>query len=129
MSSRRPRFFNLWTEPDLHLLKQVEQVAVLVFARTGQAFCQDSEHGDHRGRRGPRIYNGNCGFGYYFAAETARSGPVGPCAKGGPAILPPPGSKGTGPLGFRVSCSPDQVDSYINSVLLPKPDLFDIGAP
>jgi len=81
------RFFNLWTEPDVHLLKQVEQVTILVLEGPARRFAQDSEQGDHRGRRGLRIYKGNCGFGCYFAAETARRGRRGPFAKGGPARL------------------------------------------
>ena len=113
----------------MHLLKQVEQVAILVLEGPAQRFARIPSMGITGGRRGLRIYDNNCGIGYYFAAETARSGPGRPFAKGGPAMLPPPGSKRTGPLGFRVSCSPDQLDSYINSVLLPKPDLFDIGVP
>jgi hypothetical protein len=46
------------------------------------------------GIKGPQrssYYNGNCGFGCYFAAETARRGSRGrPFAKGGPAMLPAP---------------------------------------
>jgi hypothetical protein len=41
-----PRFFILWTEPDVHLLKQVEQVAILVLEGPARRFAQDSEHGD-----------------------------------------------------------------------------------
>jgi hypothetical protein len=46
----RPWFFNVVgrSEPDLRLLKQVEQVTNIDFGRTGPALCQDSEHGDHR---------------------------------------------------------------------------------
>ena len=53
----RPWFFNVVgrSEPDLRLLKQVEQVTNIDFGRTGPALCQDSEHGDHRRGRSPRI--------------------------------------------------------------------------
>jgi hypothetical protein len=43
------------TGPAVHLLKQVEQVKNIDFGRTGPALCQDSEHGDHRRGRSPRI--------------------------------------------------------------------------
>jgi hypothetical protein len=48
----RPWFFKVVgrSEPDLRLLKQVEQVTNIDFRRTGPALCQDSEHGDHETR-------------------------------------------------------------------------------
>jgi hypothetical protein len=48
----RPWFFKVVgrSEPDLRLLKQVEQVTNIDFGRTGPALCQDSEHGDHERR-------------------------------------------------------------------------------
>ena len=39
MSSRRPWFFNLWTEPDVHLVKQVEQVTILVLEGRARRFA------------------------------------------------------------------------------------------
>src|SRR5580704_9132032 len=48
MSSRRPTVLQLRTEPDVHLLKQVEQVTILVLEGPARRFAQDSEHGDHR---------------------------------------------------------------------------------
>jgi hypothetical protein len=43
----RPRFFNRsgTTEPDLVLIKQVEQVTNFVFGRTAPALCQGSQKG------------------------------------------------------------------------------------
>ena len=43
----RPRFFNRsgTTEPDLVLIKQVEQVTTFVFGRTAPALCQGSQKG------------------------------------------------------------------------------------
>ena len=51
----RPRFFDVWTEPDVHMIKQVEQVKNVGFGRTRLALRRDSEHGDHRRGRSPRI--------------------------------------------------------------------------
>ena len=85
------------TKPDLDLIEQVEQVTTLVLEGPARRFAPDSEHGDHMAV-GPRIYNSNCGFGCYFAAETARSGRGRPFAKSGPAMLaaPPGGSNEPG---------------------------------
>jgi hypothetical protein len=82
------------------------------------------------GRRGPRIYNGNCGFGCYFAAETARRGRRRPFAKGGPAMLPAPlgGSNEPGHWASESLALARSGRQLHNSVLLPKPDLFGIGA-
>src|SRR5262245_49497310 len=61
----RPRFFNFpvaakrgrpKTEPDLDLIKQVEQVTILVLEGLA-AICEDSEHRDHGGGSDPRISN------------------------------------------------------------------------
>src|ERR1700719_4090596 len=115
MSSRRPTVLQLWTEPDVHLLKQVEQVTILVLEGPARRFAQDSKHGDHRGRRGPRIYNSNCGFGCYFAAETARRGGDDRLGmiQSGTATGPARRFHEPGHSGFGASCSPDQVDSSI----------------
>ena len=84
--------------PDLHLLKQVEQVTTLVVE--GPA-GQDSEHRE----RYSYLYS-NCDFGCYFAAETARRGRGRPFAKGGPAMLSAaPGGSTTGPHGLPSRCS------------------------
>jgi hypothetical protein len=43
------------TEPDVHLIKQVEQVTTFRFGRTGVAFRLDCEHGGHGHGRKPSI--------------------------------------------------------------------------
>jgi hypothetical protein len=45
------------TEPDLHLIKQVEQVARLGLGSTAPALCRDPEREDHERGRGPRIFD------------------------------------------------------------------------
>ena len=66
------------TEPDLDLIKQVEQVTTFVLEGPAPALCQDSEHRDHEGARDPRIsifaIIGLADISLQKTAKTARSG-------------------------------------------------------
>ena len=116
-----PRFFNLGTEPDLLLLKQVEQVTTLVVE--GPA-GQDSEHGV-----AVLVFIQQLLVWLLFRCRNSQEGPRASVCDGrsGSAAGLTRRFQRTGPLGFRASCSPNQVRQLHNSVLLPKPDLFDIG--
>jgi hypothetical protein len=134
LSSGAARSFELIgrTEPDTHLLKQVEQVTTSVWGRTDLAVRQNPDQGDHRGGRRSVFYLAIidlADISLQKTAKTARRGWGRQFAKGqsGNTARPHLAVPRTGPLGLLSSCSPDQVDSYRNSVLLPKPDLLISG--
>jgi hypothetical protein len=80
------------TEPDVHLLKQVEQVTILVLEGPARRFARIPSIGIKGAAEVLVFITAIVGFGCYFAAETARGGRGRPFAKGGPATLPaPPG--------------------------------------
>jgi Protein of unknown function (DUF917) len=113
----------------MHLLKQVEQVIRPVLGRTGPALCQDSEHRDHRGRRGTRFLMAIVGLAV-ISLQKQPGGAEGvrlrrafrQCYRPHPAV---PTNRPTGLPSLLLARSGRQLH---NSVLLPKPDLLYRGS-
>ena len=112
----------------MHLLKQVEQVTILVLEGPARRFAQDSEHGDHKAAEVLVFITAIVGLAVISlqkqpgGAEGVRlRTAVRQCCRPHPAV---PTNRATGLPSLLLARSGRQLH---NSVLLPKPDLFGIG--
>jgi hypothetical protein len=110
------------------LVKQVEQVTILALEGPARRFAQDSEHGDHKAAEVLVFITAIVGLAV-ISLQKQPGEAEGVCLRRAvrqcrphPAV---PTNRATGLPGLLLARPGRQLH---NSVLLPKPDLFGIGA-